>query len=114
MRRPVQPVVQADVLLGAVLADSVRRLGQRQHVLQRRYRRVPSVQRAAGRAEQHPRVGRPGRFQHVDRADARSSAASAAGRVDRGPHVDLRGQVADQLGPDRVDDLRRAAARRSR
>ena len=104
VRRAVQPVVEAEVLLGAVLADPVGRLGQRQDVLHRRDRRVPAVECAARGAQQHPGLGRSGGFEDVDRAEhVRLRVCGWPG--DRGSHVDLRGQVTDQVGAGRLDRL---------
>src|SRR5262249_53875988 len=48
MRRLVQTVVQPDVALGAILCDPIGRFRQRQYILARRDRRIPSVERTTG------------------------------------------------------------------
>ncbi len=81
------------------LADAVRRLRQRQHVLQRRDRRVPAVDHGAGRGEQHPGADGAGRLEHVHGADDVRLRVQRRVR-NRDADVDLGGQVADQLGPE--------------
>ena len=94
----VQPVVQADVLLGAVLGQPVRRLRQRQGVLGRGDGRLPPVDGPAGGGEHHPGVHGPGRLEDVDRPQD-VDLVVVGRRFDRDPDVDLRGQMADQLRP---------------
>src|SRR5580698_2033374 len=106
----VQPVVEADILLGAQLGDAVRRLGQREHVLGGRDRRVLAVQGAAGGAEQHPRADGPGGLQHVHRADD-IGLRVGGGCGDAGPYVNLGGQVTDERGAQVAGDGRQRAGR---
>ena len=80
-------------------------LGRRDHV-------GLAVDRAAGRGEHEaPRAGLARGLEHVDRAlDVRARVVVRA--VDRDAHVDLRGEVEDDLGPGLADDLAHLRRRR--
>jgi hypothetical protein len=105
----VQAVVEADVLLGAVLGDAVGRHGGHRRVLGRGDPLRLAVEGAAGGGEDDARAHGPRRLEHLDGA-AHVHVGVEPRVVDGHAHVGLRGQVQRRLRAEVAEQRAHAVA----